>query len=95
MDSTAAGPGAMLHMLVMFGIMFGVMYFLLIRPQQKKEKERLNMIRDLKKGDKIVTTGGLLGSILGVQDDYVVMKVGEDGVKLEVLKSAVSHKTEK
>ena len=72
-------------------LMFAVFYFLLIRPQQKKEKERQNLIRDLKKGDRIVTTGGLIGIVAGVKDSIVVLKVGDKETKLEVLKSSVSQ----
>lgn len=72
-------------------LMVGIFYFLLIRPQQKKEKQRLEMIRSLKKNDCIVTTGGIVGTVVGVKGDIVVIKVGDDETKLEILKSAVSH----
>jgi len=76
-------------------LMVGIFYFLLIRPQQKKEKQRLEMIRSLKKGDRIVTSGGILGTVLGVKEDVVVIKVGDEDTKLEILKSAVSNIMEK
>lgn len=72
--------------------MFVIFYFLLIRPQQKKQQELNKMIQDLKKGDRIVTSGGIIGTIAGIQNDYLILKVGEGETKIEVLKSAISGK---
>ncbi|MFH1800677.1 MAG: preprotein translocase subunit YajC [Candidatus Omnitrophota bacterium] len=71
-------------------LMFAIFYFLLIRPQQKKQKELRNMIANLKKGDKVVTTGGMLGTISSLQDDYAVLTVGGSDTKIEILKSAIA-----
>jgi preprotein translocase subunit YajC len=71
-------------------LLVGIFYFLLIRPQQKRQKEHQAMVNSLKKGDCIVTSGGLIGKITSLQDDYVVMKTGDGDNKMEVLKSAVS-----
>jgi len=71
-------------------LMFVIFYFLLIRPQQKKQKELQNMIANLKKGDKVITTGGILGTISSIQDDYAVLTVGGSDTKIEVLKSAIA-----
>jgi preprotein translocase subunit YajC len=71
-------------------LMFVIFYFLLIRPQQKKQKDLQAMIAGIKKGDKVVTTGGILGTISSIQEDYVVLTVGESGTKIEVLKSAIA-----
>jgi preprotein translocase subunit YajC len=70
--------------------LFLIMYLLMIRPQQKKQKEHKNMIEALKKGDKVVTSGGMYGDIFAFNEkrDSVVLKVGE--VKLEFLKSAIA-----
>ena len=73
-------------------VMFVVFYFLLIQPQQKRQKELNQMIQDLKKGDRVVTSGGVIGTIMGVQNDYVILKVGDGDTKMEVLKSAVTGK---
>lgn len=73
-------------------LMFVVFYFLLIRPQQRRQKELSQMIQNLKKGDRVVTTGGVIGTIAGIQNDYVVLKVGEGETKMEVLKSAITGK---
>ena len=72
-------------------LMFVVFYFLLIRPQQKRQKEHANMVKNLAKGDRVVTTGGLIGTIHTLQDDYVVLKVGDQDTKLEVLRSAIQE----
>ena len=71
-------------------LMFVIFYFLLIRPQQKKQKELQAMIAGIKKGDKVVTTGGILGVVSSIQEDYVVLAVGGSETKIEVLKSAIA-----
>lgn len=72
--------------------MFVIFYFLLIRPQQKRQKELNKMIQELKKGDRVTTSGGIIGTVAGIQDDYVVLKIGEGETKVEILKSAVTGK---
>ena len=74
-------------------LMFVIFYFLLIRPQQKKQKDHALMLTNLKKGDRVVTSGGIIGNVIGVDEHQVVLKVGEDGVKLEFERSAISHLT--
>lgn len=71
-------------------LMFVIFYFLLIRPQQKKAKDLQAMIAGIKKGDKVVTTGGILGVVSSIQDDYVVLAVGGSDIKIEILKSAIA-----
>ena len=85
------GGGGGMAMLLMFALIFLVMYFFMIRPQQKREKTRQKMISDLKKGDRIVTNSGIIGSVWGIKDTVIVMKVDED-VKLEILKTAIASK---
>ena len=72
-------------------LMFVVFYFLLIRPQQKRQKDHAEMVKNLKKGDRVVTSGGVIGTIHTLQDDYVVLKVGDQDTKMEVLRSAVQE----
>jgi preprotein translocase subunit YajC len=68
-----------------------IFYFLLIRPQQKRQRQLQKTIDNLKKGDRIVTAGGIIGTITSIQNDYVVIKVGDnDGTKMEILKSAIT-----
>ena len=79
-------------MLFMFVVIAAIMYFLMIRPQQRRERERRQMLAALSKGDHVVTTGGICGTIVGLTDKSVVLRVDEDSnVKIEFLRSAVSH----
>lgn len=82
--------------LIWFGLIFVLMYLLLIRPQRKKQKEHQNLIRELKKGDKVVTSGGMFGIIFAIDDERnrVVLKINET-TKLEFLKSSIAAKVEK
>lgn len=69
-------------------LVFVVFYFFMIRPQMKKQKEMTNYRNSLKKGDKVITTGGIYGRVFEVKDHYVTLEVGGD-VKLKVDKSAL------
>jgi preprotein translocase subunit YajC len=70
-------------------VMFAVMYFLMIRPQQKKQKKITEMLNAMKKGDRVLTTGGIIGVISSIKDDIVILKVAEN-TKMEFKKSAIS-----
>jgi preprotein translocase subunit YajC len=72
-----------------FVLMFAVFYFLLIRPQQKKQKTRTAMLNQLKKGDKISTIGGLHGTVVELTDDTVVLRVN-DTTKMTFERSAIN-----
>ena len=86
----AEGANPLLSFLPLI-LLIGVFYFLLIRPQQRRQKETEKMVQELKKGDRVVTAGGLIGTITSIQNDYVVLKVGDNDInKVEVLKSAVT-----
>ncbi len=74
-------------------LMFVIFYFLLIRPQQKKAKEHAELLKTLKRGDKVVTNGGIVGVIVSVKEKHVVVR-SEDS-KFEVLRTAVSEITER
>ena len=71
--------------------MFVIFYFLLIRPQQKRQKEQAEMVKNLKKGDRVVAAGGLIGTIHTLQDDYVVLRVGDQDTKIEVLRTSIQE----
>ncbi|HEY4431049.1 MAG TPA: preprotein translocase subunit YajC [Paenibacillus sp.] len=88
--ATATGGGSILGLVGPFVLMFVVFYFLLIRPQQKKTKTRNAMLKSLKKGDKIVTIGGLHGTIMEISDDIVVLRVN-DVTKLTFDRGSISH----
>lgn len=83
------GMGPLLGSMLPFILMFVILYFLLIRPQQKRQRGHQEMIEQLKTGDRVVTSGGLLGIVAGIKPDIVVLRVA-DNVKIEVQKSAVS-----
>lgn len=86
----AANPtGQMVSTLVTFGLVFVVFYFLIIRPQNKKQKDMQKMIAGVKKGDKIVTIGGVHGTVYSVKENTVVVKVDDD-CRIEFSKSAVA-----
>jgi len=68
---------------------FAIFYFLLILPQQRKQKKWQAMLSELKTGDKIVTSGGLRGTIIGLKDDAVTLRVPPDNLKIEVTRGSV------
>ncbi|OGX24225.1 MAG: preprotein translocase subunit YajC [Omnitrophica WOR_2 bacterium RIFCSPHIGHO2_02_FULL_45_21] len=71
-------------------LIFIIFYFLLIRPQQKQEKERLAMLKDIKKNDAVVTTGGMHGVVLNLKDKTITVRI-DDNVKVEIDRSAISR----
>ncbi len=80
--------------LLFFGLMFAAMYFLMIAPQRKKQKEHEKMLAALQTGDEIVTTGGIYGQITNVKEDRFVLRVA-DNTKIEVGKGFVHAVTKK
>jgi preprotein translocase subunit YajC len=95
----AGAGGQLVTMVVTFGLIIVVFYFLVLRPQNKKQKETQKMLAAVKKGDRVVTIGGLRGVVASVREDAVVLKVDDD-TKIEFSKSAISqvleqHKEEK
>ena len=91
----ADAGGAGIAQLGFFALLFVIMYLLLIRPQRKKQKEHEQLLTDLKKGDKVVTSSGMFGLISAIDNErnIVVLKVGE--MKFEFLKSSIAAKVEK
>jgi preprotein translocase subunit YajC len=84
------GGGSTLFTLFPILLIFVIFYFLLIRPQQKRQKEHQKMLESIQKGDRVLTTGGLYGNVIGIKENIVVLKIAEN-VKIEVAKSAVTH----
>jgi len=80
-------------LLILFLPLLLIWYFLLIRPQQKKEKEKQRMLGELKKGDKVMTIGGIFGEIVLVKDNRITIKIA-DKTNVEVSKTAISGKVE-
>ena len=75
-------------------VIFGLMYLVLIRPQRKRQKEHQQLVEELKRGDRVITAGGIYGQIETVSDDSVIMKV-ESGVTMRVAKNSVALKRER
>lgn len=90
----AGGGNFFFQFVTPFLLMFVVLYFLMIRPQQKRQQEIQQMINSLQKGDKVITSGGIYGTVVGVKDDIVVLRIAEN-VKVEFQKSAVIAVKEK
>jgi len=88
----AAGFGS-LGGLPLLLLMFVAMYFLLIAPNQRKQKQWQQMLSQLKPGDKVTTNGGIRGTIVSVKDDVLIVKCAPDNVKLEMVKSAIAAVT--
>jgi preprotein translocase subunit YajC len=85
----ASGEGGGASVFLMFGLVFVIFYFLLIRPQQKQAKQHREMIASLKKGDKIISTGGLYGTITGLTDDFVTMEIAPK-VRVKISRASIS-----
>ena len=90
--SPAAG-GSSLPMLLPL-LLIPVLYLVMIRPQQKRQKQWQEMLAAIKAGDRVTTAGGIRGIILSIKDDVIVIRVAPDNVKLEVAKSAIASVTQ-
>jgi preprotein translocase subunit YajC len=88
-DGTASGSGSMILMLV---IMVVVFYFFLIRPENKKKKQAEEMRSSIAVGDDVTTIGGLVGKVVAVKENFIVFETGEDRVRIQVTKWAISSK---
>lgn len=77
-------------MLIPLVVIFGIFYFMLIMPQQKRQKKWQAMLSALKNGDRVVTSGGIRGTIISVKDDAVQLRVPPDNLRIEVARSAVT-----
>ena len=84
-----ASGGSPLTMLIPFALIFAVFYFIVILPAKKQQKKKEAMISALKKGDRIVTTGGIFGTVTAVEDQSLLVKVA-DNVRIRITKSAVA-----
>ncbi|MBI5476330.1 MAG: preprotein translocase subunit YajC [Ignavibacteriales bacterium] len=84
--------GGMFSTLIMFGLIIVIFYFMILRPQQKRQKEREKMLGDIQKGDKIITAGGVHGTVAGLEDKTILLQIAEN-VKVKIEKSAVSSVT--
>jgi preprotein translocase subunit YajC len=69
---------------------FAIFYFLLIMPQQRRQKKWQQMLNDLKNGDRVVTSGGLRGTIIALREDYIQLRVPPDNLRIEVTRASVA-----
>ncbi len=83
---------SMISMIVSMALLFGVFYFLLIRPENKRKKEQTRMRDELKVGDEVTTIGGIFGTICATKEQTIVIETGADRVRIELSKWAVSTK---
>jgi preprotein translocase subunit YajC len=83
------GQGSALSSLVLMGLIFAVFYFIVLMPARKQQKKKDAMIAALKKGDRVVTAGGIHGTVAAVEDQTLLLKVAEN-VKIRVTKSAIA-----
>ena len=72
------GGGGMVSTLIMFGAIFAIFYFMIIRPQQKRQKEHQKMLEALQKGDKVIMSGGMHGTVAGLEDKTLLVDVGNN-----------------
>jgi len=86
------GPGADYSFLFLMGAMFVLFYALLIRPQQRQQKEHRKMLEQVQRGDQIVTNGGIHGRVTGITDDVLTVEIASN-VRIKLQRSAVSSRT--
>ncbi len=87
-----SGGGGMFSTLIFFALIFVIFYFMILRPQQKRAKERQKMLDSIKKGDKVVTSGGMHAKVVNVDEKTVLLDVG-DNLKLKFDRSAINMVT--
>jgi preprotein translocase subunit YajC len=89
-----AGAGGGLQMLLPILLFIPLLYLLMIRPQQKKQKQWQSMLASIKTGDKVTTAGGIRGTIISIKDDSYVIRVAPDNLKIEIAKNAIASVTQ-
>jgi preprotein translocase subunit YajC len=82
------GGGSLISTLIMFGAIFAIFYFMIIRPQQKRAKEREKLLSNVEKGDKIITSGGVHATIVGIEEKTVLIEIAPN-VKVKIERSAI------
>ena len=74
-------------------LLIPVLYLVMIRPQQKRQKQWQSMLTSIKPGDRVTTAGGIRGTILSIKDDVIIVKIAPDGIKMEIAKTAIASVT--
>lgn len=88
-QQTPDAGGGMMQTIILFGLIFVIFYFMIIRPQQKRQKERQKMLDALKKGDKIVNAGGIHGVVVGLDEKVALVQIA-DNVKVKVERGSIT-----
>ena len=91
--SPAPGSGSGLYTMLPILLFIPLLYFMMIRPQQKRQKQWQQMLSSIKSGDRVTTSGGIRGVILSIKEDSIIIRVPPDNLKLEVAKSAIASVT--
>lgn len=89
LQQAPGGMESILGSIVPFLLIIVIFYFLILRPQQKRQKERLKLLESLKKGDKVITAGGIYGTVEGLEEKTILVKVAEN-VKIKMERSSVT-----
>src|SRR6266436_1032287 len=88
----SSGGGGFGGMLIPLGLMFAIMYFMVIMPQQRQRKKMQAMLAELKSGDKVITNGGIYGSVNGIDGDTIILKISsEPQVKIRIARAAIAQ----
>jgi preprotein translocase subunit YajC len=90
----AAPAGSPLQFPIMMVILFAIMYFMMIRPQRRRDKERKEMIANVKTGNRVLLTSGIIGQVTNVTEEVLIVRIAEN-TKIEVIKAAISQVLEK
>lgn len=89
LEESASGGGSWIPTVIMIVLLFVVMYFLMIRPQKKQEKQVNDMRSNLQVGDEVTTIGGIIGKIVSIKEETVLIETGRDKVRIRFLRSAI------
>jgi preprotein translocase subunit YajC len=92
MAAAPAGGGSAMTMLPLL-LLIPLMYFVMIRPQQKRQKQWQEMLSKIKTGDRVTTAGGIRGIIVSIKEDSMIIRVAPDNIKMEVAKNAIASVT--
>ena len=90
-QSAPAGAMGGMSTILMLVVIFIAMYFIVIRPQKKQEKEKAQMLNNLQVGDEITTIGGIIGKVISIKEETCMIETGKDKTRIRILKSAVSR----
>jgi preprotein translocase subunit YajC len=89
-ESPAPQGGGLPQLLIMVGFMFAIFYFIVIRPQRARERQRLEMLSKIKKNDHVLTSGGIYGTVMNVKDDEVSLRIDDgNNVRVRVTRSSI------